>query len=73
MGIDANKVKLVDKLATVMTQGKIDGKMVGDQGTAPHKVFYLEKQRGKTFARRADRVDHADPDDLQCRYARHPA
>jgi len=51
MGIDANKVKLVDKLATVMTQGKIDGKMVGDQGTAPHKVFFLEKQRGKTFSK----------------------
>jgi len=50
VGIDANKIKLVDKLVTAMTKGEVDGKKIGDQGTAPHKVFYLEKQRGKTFA-----------------------
>ncbi|ODT15968.1 MAG: ABC transporter substrate-binding protein [Kaistia sp. SCN 65-12] len=49
--IDANKVKLVDKLATAITKGEIDGKKIGDQGTAPHKVMYLEKQRGKEFAK----------------------
>jgi putative spermidine/putrescine transport system substrate-binding protein len=48
--IDANKVKLVDKLATAITKGEINGKKIGDQGTAPHKVMYLEKQRGKEFA-----------------------
>jgi putative spermidine/putrescine transport system substrate-binding protein len=51
MGIDAKKVKLVDKLATAMTKGEVDGKKIGNQGTAPNKVFYLEKQRGKEFAK----------------------
>ena len=50
IGMDANKIKYADKLATVMTKGEIDGKKIGLQGTAPAKVFYLEKQRGKTFA-----------------------
>ncbi|SHG64950.1 putative spermidine/putrescine transport system substrate-binding protein [Kaistia soli DSM 19436] len=50
VGIDAKKIKLVDKLVPALTQGKVNGKSIGDQGTAPHKVFYLEKQRGKTFA-----------------------
>ncbi|HEV7285855.1 MAG TPA: twin-arginine translocation signal domain-containing protein, partial [Kaistia sp.] len=30
--IDAKKVKLVDKLATAITKGEIDGKKIGDQG-----------------------------------------
>jgi len=50
IGMDANKIKYADKLATVMTKGEINGKKIGLQGTAPAKVFYLEKQRGKTFA-----------------------
>jgi len=50
MGMDAKKIKLVDKLATVITKGEIDGKKIGDQGTAPHKVSYLEGQHSKKFA-----------------------
>ena len=50
MGMDAKKIKLVDKLATVITKGEIDGKKIGDQGTAPHKVTYLEGQHSKKFA-----------------------
>lgn len=51
MGMDAKKIKLVDKLATVITKGEIDGKKIGDQGTAPHKVCYLEGQHSKNFAK----------------------
>ncbi len=51
MGMDAKKIKLVDKLATVITKGEIDGKKIGDQGTAPHKVGYLEGQHSKKFAK----------------------
>ncbi|WP_413992944.1 ABC transporter substrate-binding protein [Labrys okinawensis] len=50
MGMDAKKIKLVDKLATVITKGEINGKKIGDQGTAPKKVFYLEGQHSKKFA-----------------------
>ena len=72
MGMDAKKIKLFDKLATVITKGEVDGKKIGDQGTSPHKVLYLEKQRSKDFAKEPDRVDHPDPHDLQRRHARHP-
>ncbi|CAM5769582.1 ABC transporter substrate-binding protein [Labrys miyagiensis] len=50
MGMDAKKIKLVDKLATVITKGEINGKKIGDQGTAPKKVFYLEGQHSKKFS-----------------------
>ncbi|GLS22131.1 ABC transporter substrate-binding protein [Labrys miyagiensis] len=50
MGMDAKKIKLVDKLATVITKGEVDGKKIGDQGTAPKKVFYLEGQHSKKFS-----------------------
>jgi putative spermidine/putrescine transport system substrate-binding protein len=50
MGMDAKKIKLVDELATVITKGEIAGKKIGDQGTAPHKVCYLEGQHSKKFA-----------------------
>ena len=53
MGMDAKKIKLVDELATVITKGEIDGKKIGDQGTAPHKVCYLEGQHSKKFAKEA--------------------
>ena len=50
MGMDASKIKLVDKLAPAITKGMVDGKKIGDQGTAPKKVFFLEGQRSKQFA-----------------------
>jgi putative spermidine/putrescine transport system substrate-binding protein len=50
MGMDAKKIKYVGKLATAMTKGEVGGKKIGDQGTAPKKVFYLEKQYSKKFA-----------------------
>ena len=51
MGMDAKKIKYADQLATVMTKGEVDGKKIGDQGTAPHKVFYLEGQHSKVFSK----------------------
>ena len=42
MGMDAKRIKYADKLAPVFTKGEIAGKKIGDQGTAPKKVFYLE-------------------------------
>ncbi len=50
-GIDAKRVKVFDKIATVFTQGTVAGRKVGDQGTAPKKVFFLEGERSKTFAK----------------------
>ncbi|MGV7032461.1 ABC transporter substrate-binding protein [Methylobacterium symbioticum] len=50
MGMDAKRIKYADKITSVFTKGMLDGKAIGDQGTAPKKVFYLEGQTGKTFA-----------------------
>ncbi|MBV1703280.1 MAG: PotD/PotF family extracellular solute-binding protein [Hyphomicrobiales bacterium] len=49
-GMDAKKIKLFDKIATVITKGEVGGKKIGDQGTSPHKVLYLDGQHSKTFA-----------------------
>jgi putative spermidine/putrescine transport system substrate-binding protein len=34
----------------VFTTGKVAGKLIGDQGTAPKKVIFLEGEKSKTFA-----------------------
>jgi putative spermidine/putrescine transport system substrate-binding protein len=54
-GIDVKKIKNADKITTLFTTGMVGGKAVGDQGTAPKKVIYLEGERsdkgGKVFAK----------------------
>jgi putative spermidine/putrescine transport system substrate-binding protein len=49
-GIDAKRIKYADKITTLFTQGTVAGKSVGDQGTAPKKVIYLEGEKSKVFA-----------------------
>ena len=51
MGIDAKKIKNADKITTLFTKGEVGGKTVGDQGTAPKKVIYLEGPTTKKFAK----------------------
>ena len=41
-GIDTKKIKNADKITTLFTKGEVAGKKVGDQGTAPKKVIFLE-------------------------------
>src|SRR6204780_1360225 len=51
LGMDARRIKYADKITPIFTKGELpSGKKIGDQGTAPKKVFYLEAQNGKTFA-----------------------
>ncbi|GEP11171.1 ABC transporter substrate-binding protein [Methylobacterium gnaphalii] len=50
VGMDAKRIKNADKITSVFTKGEVDGKKIGDQGTAPKKVFYLEGQSSKSFA-----------------------
>ncbi|KQT07854.1 ABC transporter substrate-binding protein [Methylobacterium sp. Leaf399] len=50
MGMDARRIKQADNITSVFTKGELNGKKIGDQGTAPKKVFYLEGQSAKTFA-----------------------
>ncbi len=50
LGIDTRKIKNADKITTLFTKGEINGKKIGDQGTAPKKVMYLEKPSSTTFS-----------------------
>ena len=52
-GMDARRIKQADNITPVFTRGEVAGKAIGDQGTAPKKVFYLEGQNAKTFAGQA--------------------
>ena len=49
-GIDTKRIKNADKITSLFTKGEVKGKKVGDQGTAPKKVMYLDKQDSKTFS-----------------------
>jgi putative spermidine/putrescine transport system substrate-binding protein len=50
-GIDSKRIKNADKITTLFTKGEVAGKAVGDQGTAPKKVMYLDKADSKTFSK----------------------
>ena len=50
LGIDTKRIKNADKITTLFTKGEVGGKKVGDQGTAPKKVMYLDKPDSKAFA-----------------------
>jgi putative spermidine/putrescine transport system substrate-binding protein len=50
-GIDTKRIKNADKITPLFTKGEIAGKKVGDQGTAPKKVIFLEGEKSKVFAK----------------------
>src|ERR1700742_1473466 len=51
LALDAKKIKEFDNITPVFTKGQLpSGKRVGDQGTAPWKVLYLEGSNSKTFS-----------------------
>ncbi len=50
LGIDTKRIKNADKITTLFTKGEVAGKKVGDQGTAPKKVMYVEAPTSKTFS-----------------------
>jgi putative spermidine/putrescine transport system substrate-binding protein len=50
VGMDARRIKYAEKITPVFTRGEVAGKKIGDQGTAPKKVFYLEGPTSTKFA-----------------------
>jgi putative spermidine/putrescine transport system substrate-binding protein len=50
-GIDVKRIKHADKITSLFTKGEVNGKKVGDQGTAPKKVMYLEGEKSKVFSK----------------------
>lgn len=50
MGMDVNRIDRADEITSLFTVGEIDGKPVGDQGTAPKKVQFLDGAESTSFA-----------------------
>ncbi|NDW03423.1 ABC transporter substrate-binding protein [Jiella pacifica] len=50
MGLDASKITLSDKIASVIRNGTVNGKKVGLDGTAPTEVLYLPDEEATEFA-----------------------
>ena len=51
LAMDGAKIKNFDKITPVFTKGALpSGKMIGDQGTAPRKVMFLEGENSTKFA-----------------------
>src|SRR6204780_847664 len=50
--MDAKKIKEFDNITPIFTKGQLpDGKVIGDQGTAPKKVMFLEGPSSKAFSK----------------------
>src|SRR5258706_6576036 len=50
--LDAKKIREFDNITPVFTKGQLpNGKRIGNQGTAPMKVLYLEGANSKTFSK----------------------
>ena len=51
LAMDARKIKQFDNITPVFTKGELpNGKKIGDQGTAPKKVMFLEGQKSTKFS-----------------------
>ena len=50
LGMDSKRIKEFDNISTTHTLGEIGGKKIGDQGTAPKKVFYLKSEKSNEFS-----------------------
>jgi putative spermidine/putrescine transport system substrate-binding protein len=54
LAMDGKKIKNYDKITPVFTKGALpSGKVIGDQGTAPKKVMFLEGETSTKFAKTA--------------------
>jgi len=52
LAMDGKKIKNFDKITPVFSKGELpSGKKIGDQGTAPKKVMFLEGQNAAKFAK----------------------
>ena len=52
LAMDAKKIKEFDNITPIFTKGELpNGKKIGDQGTAPKKVMFLEGQHSTKFSK----------------------
>src|ERR1700727_9335 len=51
LAMDARKIKEFDNITPIFTKGQLpNGKVIGDQGTAPKKVMFVEGQHSTKFS-----------------------
>jgi len=51
LSLDAKKIKEFDNITPIFTKGELpNGKKIGDQGTAPKKVMFLDGENSTKFA-----------------------
>ncbi len=50
LGMDTKRITEWDNVVTAFTEGKVGGKIIGDQGTAPKKVLYLQGPDSNEFS-----------------------
>ena len=55
LGMDTNRIKEWSNVVTAFTEGKVNGKTIGDQGTAPKKVLYLKGPNSTEFSKEPTR------------------
>ena len=55
LGMDTKRIKEWSNVVTAFTEGKVGGKTIGDQGTAPKKVF-ISRSRLKEFSSEPTRM-----------------
>ena len=52
LAMDAKKIKEFNNITPIFTKGELpNGKKIGDQGTAPKKVMFVEGEHSKTFSK----------------------
>ena len=52
LAMDANKIKEFNNITPVFTKGQLpNGKTIGDQGTAPKKVMFVEGEHSSKFSK----------------------
>jgi putative spermidine/putrescine transport system substrate-binding protein len=52
LAMDAKKIKEFDNITPIFTKGRLPtGKVIGDQGTAPKKVMFVEGQNSTKFSK----------------------
>ena len=70
LGMDTKRIKEWSNVVTAFTEGKVGGKTIGDQGTAPKSSLPQGSRLQRIFCR-AHSVCHANSYGLQRRYLRY--
>jgi putative spermidine/putrescine transport system substrate-binding protein len=60
-GMSVRRIREASNISTLFTRGELNGRKIGDQGTAPVKVIHLDEKNPKAFSRSPTNVMSAIP------------